>query len=111
MAKVSKRMAQKASVQKTASKSKKKYPVTHGEVVVEIEIFGQAAPSGIQEAKPNGTVPAVRSDLFAGEPERRSLYDDDLWDAAIENSIDTIRELADKALADRQAGRTKKITI
>lgn len=37
--------------------------------------------------------------------------DDSLWDCAIGNSIDVIRELADKALADRRAGRTKKITL
>lgn len=37
--------------------------------------------------------------------------DEYLWDCAIANSMDVIRELADKALADRQAGRTKKITI
>ena len=34
-----------------------------------------------------------------------------LWDCAIANSIDAIRDLADKALADRRAGRTKKISL
>ncbi len=37
--------------------------------------------------------------------------DDHLWECAIANNIDAIRDLADKALADRQAGRTKKITF
>ena len=37
--------------------------------------------------------------------------DDHLWECAIANNIDAIRDLADKALADRQAGRTKKITL
>ena len=34
-----------------------------------------------------------------------------LWDAAITSSIDVIREMADKARAERQTGRTKKITL
>ena len=37
--------------------------------------------------------------------------DDALWDCAVANSIDAIRGLAEKALADRQAGRTKKVTL
>lgn len=37
--------------------------------------------------------------------------DEQLWECAIDNSIDALRDLADKALADRRAGRTKKITL
>ena len=37
--------------------------------------------------------------------------DEHLWECAIANNIDAIRDLADKALADRRAGRTKKITF
>jgi len=37
--------------------------------------------------------------------------DERLWECAIANSMDAIRDLADKALADRRAGRTKKITL
>lgn len=37
--------------------------------------------------------------------------DDYLWECAAANNIDAIRELADKALADRRAGRTKKIIL
>ena len=44
-------------------------------------------------------------------PETHDAHDDYLWDTAIANSMDAIRELADKALADKRAGRTKKITI
>ncbi len=37
--------------------------------------------------------------------------EDSLWERAIANSFEAIRELADKALDDRRAGRTKKITL
>jgi len=37
--------------------------------------------------------------------------DERLWECAIANNIDAIRDLADKALADRRAGRTKRITF
>ena len=37
--------------------------------------------------------------------------DEHLWESAIANSIDAIRDLADKARAERRAGRTKKITL
>lgn len=40
-----------------------------------------------------------------------SSQDESLWECAIANSMDAICELADKALADRQAGRTKKIAL
>ena len=44
-------------------------------------------------------------------PPISDAQDDHLWECAIANNIDAIRDLADKALADRRAGRTKKITL
>ncbi|MGI4791157.1 MAG: hypothetical protein ACRYFS_20200 [Janthinobacterium lividum] len=43
-------------------------------------------------------------------PANANGQDELLWDAAIANSIDAIRELADKARTERRDGRTKKIT-
>jgi|GEM_PF-3408279 len=37
--------------------------------------------------------------------------EEQLWEAAIGSSIDVIREMAAKARAERQAGRTKKISL
>ena len=104
-------MAQKTSGQRTVAKPKKEYSAAHGEILLEIVTPPQASLSGAQSAKPNGAVLAVRPTQSMDKIESHSPQDDNLWDAAIENSIDAIRELADKALADRQAGRTKKITI
>lgn len=44
-------------------------------------------------------------------PADSDAQDEHLWECAIANNIGAIRDLADKALADRQAGRTKKITF
>lgn len=37
--------------------------------------------------------------------------DEHLWERAIANSMDAIRSLADKAQAERKAGRTKKVFL
>lgn len=37
--------------------------------------------------------------------------EEQLWDCAIANSMDAIRSMADKARADREAGRTKKVLL
>ena len=37
--------------------------------------------------------------------------DEQLWEKAITNSLDVIREMANKARAERRAGRTKKINL
>lgn len=44
-------------------------------------------------------------------PADPDAQDEHLWECAIANNIDAIRDLADKALTDRRAGRTKKITF
>ncbi len=47
----------------------------------------------------------------APAPADADAQDEQLWECAIANSMDTIRSMADKALADRKAGRTKKVAF
>ncbi len=75
-----------------SSKPKKATRPTNGMVSVEVIIPRQTS----QQVNNNTNI----------DPQ-----DDSLWNCAVANSIDVIRELADKALADRRAGRTKKITL
>lgn len=47
----------------------------------------------------------------ASAPADADAQDEQLWERAIANSMDAIRSLADKAQAERKAGRTKKVRL
>ncbi len=58
--------------------------------------------------KPGKTTHSRPAPSVSSDPEGQNEV---LWEGALANSLDAIRDLADRALADRQAGRAKKITL
>ena len=62
----------------------------------------------INAAYPAKSAKAVKKVNVAVEVDAQ---EEQIWNAAIENSLDSLRDMADKALAERRAGHTKKIRL